>query len=248
MIYLFGGVGSGGNGWLHWRPLLIAGLMLIGFAMQQGVGRRRWEALRQHFEQLVGVQMQGIGPGQARQGQGQVEGQGGQAQAAQGADAQPGRQGQQGEVTVEQVAGNLVRQQQERGRGWLRERLRGVERAVALFMVSLWPGMGEGIVRAREQAEIRRIAQAEADERARAEETRRLEEEQQQGQPTEGVVAEAAGPGEGASTGAQVQEQAEQQDGEMRRVNKGKEKVEGEPSASTEAETSAPQERLLDLG
>ncbi|KAF2103637.1 hypothetical protein NA57DRAFT_50509 [Rhizodiscina lignyota] len=244
MIYFFGGVGGGGNGWLHWRPLVIAVLMMLPWVMNQGFGRRRWDAVRAHFEQLVGVQMHG---GNRVQGQGQA-----QDQAQGQGQAQP---------TVEQVAENLMRQQQERERGWLREHVRGVERAVALFVASLWPGMGEGIVRAREAAEVRRVAQEQEAERARAEAARTQgEEAQDQDGAAQGeeATSTAAGPrsssitsptaatnglvGDGASTSAQVHDDGGDQNGEARRVNKGKEKAVGEPSASTPREVSASQE------
>jgi hypothetical protein len=61
----------------------------------------------------------------------------------------------------------------------LREQIRPVERAVALFVASLWPGIGEAHVRAqrelREQEE-RRAAEAEVEARRRVEEERGAQE------------------------------------------------------------------------
>jgi hypothetical protein len=59
---------------------------------------------------------------------------------------------------------------------WLREQVRPAERAAALFIGSLWPGVGEAAVRARE-AEERRRAEEEIAARRREEEERQRENE-----------------------------------------------------------------------
>ena len=76
-----------------------------------------------------------------------------------------------GEPTPEQAAQRLLQQRDERLQRAplhrLREQVRPVERAAALFLASLWPGVGEAHVRAREEAERR--AQEEEVARRRAE-------------------------------------------------------------------------------
>ena len=64
--------------------------------------------------------------------------------------------------TPEEVAHRLLAQH-ARGNAalppqlqWMRERVRPAERAAALFVGSLWPGVGEAAVRVREEEERRR--------------------------------------------------------------------------------------------
>jgi hypothetical protein len=74
--------------------------------------------------------------------------------------------------TPEQVAQRLLDDNAAQNRGWLREQIRPIERAVALFVASLWPGIGEAHVRAQREAreaEERRAAEAEVEARRRAE-------------------------------------------------------------------------------
>jgi len=83
--------------------------------------------------------------------------------------------------TPEQVAQRLI---DERNAGQnarvqqLREAIRPVERAVALFVASLWPGIGEAHVRAREQEERRRNEEEIAARRREDEERKKREEEE----------------------------------------------------------------------
>lgn len=183
MIYIFGGISYGGNGWIHWRPALIALTTFAVWAAQQPFMRPVWDALQRHFEQLVGVQLAQVVPGVAgqpnqnagNQDQGAAQAAGDAAQAAEpgvntAAAVRP-------EPTVEQVANNLVRRREERDRSWWQEQLRGAERAVALFVASLWPGMGEGIVRAREEADERRRRLEDEAEVARAREAAQRDQE-----------------------------------------------------------------------
>jgi hypothetical protein len=77
-------------------------------------------------------------------------------------------------TTPEEAARRLL-QQQRRG-GWVRESMRTVERAGAIFLASLWPGIGERMVHAQEERE--RVERVEAEEeRARVEEERKRREE-----------------------------------------------------------------------
>lgn len=82
----------------------------------------------------------------------------------------------------EAVARRLLEERRERDEGWLRGVVRPVERAVALFLGSLWPGVGEAAVRAREEEERRVLAAAAAAEEAerarREEEAERAKREQ----------------------------------------------------------------------
>lgn len=137
-IYFF----SGNSGWR--RPALLGIAGAVVYLAQVGALGDLPERLRRHFEGLL---MLAPAQGQAgRQGQGQDARAAGDAGAANNA-AVPGQQ----PPNPHGVAQRLVRERRERDGGWAREQFRTVERAVALFVASLWPGVGERVVAAREQ-------------------------------------------------------------------------------------------------
>jgi hypothetical protein len=91
--------------------------------------------------------------------------------------------------TPAQVAQRLLdedRRQRNHGLPWLREQLRPAERALALLVASLWPGVGEAYVRALE-AEERRRNEEEIAARRREEEERQQREEEEKKQTEEGA-------------------------------------------------------------
>lgn len=152
LIFAYFFLGSN-MGWQ--RPLALAAIgagfwMIRAGAFGDGAAVRRW------WEGVVGVEQ----PRPAAEGAQQPgQGQNGDAQR----NAMP---------TPEQVAQRLLNEQADRNRGqqaWWRERIRPVERAVALFVASLWPGVGEATVRARREMEERVRAEAEVAERERVE-------------------------------------------------------------------------------
>jgi hypothetical protein len=83
--------------------------------------------------------------------------------------------------TPEEAARRLLLQQR-RG-GWVRESMRSVERAGAIFVASLWPGIGERMVHAQEERErLERVARIEAEEegvRVEEERIKKVEEEKE---------------------------------------------------------------------
>lgn len=215
LIFAYFVLGSG----LGWRrPAILLAVGFLFWLVNAGPGGDRVRAaVRGWWEGVVAVPRQGVpahadGEGEAPQQQQQRQQQG-----------DGGRAGQM--PTPEQVAQRLMAERQQRG-GWLREQIRPVERAVALFVASLWPGIGEAHVRARE-AEERRVAEEEAARRAREEEDRgrREEEEKTKREGGEGsasaegkengevgggekVGTSATGEGEG-SAGPEVKEERE---------------------------------------
>jgi len=85
----------------------------------------------------------------------------------------------------------------------LREFVRPVERAVALFVASLWPGIGEAHVREQEAEVQRRRDEEEVAGRRREEEARRVEEEREKergGEGEKGSALVGAGGTEGSGT------------------------------------------------
>jgi hypothetical protein len=113
------------------------------------------------------------------------------------AEGAPGAEGEQrpGQLpTPEELAQRLIEERQraldQAPMHRLREHLRPVERAAALFFASFWPGVGEAHVRARE-AEERRLMEEEVERRRREEEeAQRAIEAQQEGEKKESVKEE----------------------------------------------------------
>jgi hypothetical protein len=176
MIFAYFIIGTN-MGWR--RPVALAtiglGFYLIraGLFGDGGIARRWWDG-------IVRVEQR---PRQQAQGQGE-------AAVAEG-EQRPGQL-----PTPEELAQRLLQERQEAlNRAPLhriREQLRPVERAGALFFASLWPGVGEAHVRARE-AEERRLQEEEVEQRRREEEERqRAIEAAQEGEKKEEGSADAA--------------------------------------------------------
>lgn len=201
-------------GWRRPVALLVIGagfwMVRLGLFGEGGVARRWWDGIMQ------------VGPAR-RPDAGQQQGQQQQpAQAGQGEDAQQVQNGRQAMPTPEQVAQRLIDRRNEQQNARLqqvRELVRPVERAVALFVASLWPGIGEAHVQARE-AEERRVAEEEVAARSREEEERerveaeRVEKEEGAGKEGEGSAdaEEKVEGGESSSRTAEKEERGGMQD------------------------------------
>ncbi|TKA26587.1 hypothetical protein B0A50_04695 [Salinomyces thailandicus] len=148
---------------LGWRRPALLVLLGLGFWFVRMGVLNEGGAVRAWWNGIVGAQQQ------QQQQREQPPGQG------------AGRRGE-GMPAPEAVARRLLEERRERDEGWLRGVVRPVERAVALFLGSLWPGVGEAAVRAREEEERRVLAAAAAAEEAerarREEEAERAKREQ----------------------------------------------------------------------
>lgn len=185
---------------LGWqRPVILmavgAGFWVVrmGVLGQGGAVRRWWDG-------VVGV------PG--RQAQAQVVNGGERRDGGAGQVARPeevGRQANQGGnadgngrqrmPAPEQVAQRLLNEAEGRNqqrRNWLREQIRPVERAVALFVASLWPGIGEAHVR-----EQRRLQQEEEVARRRAAEEEAQRQREREGEKKDDDAEGGKGGGSG---------------------------------------------------
>ncbi|KAK8234011.1 hypothetical protein HDK90DRAFT_287108 [Phyllosticta capitalensis] len=166
MLWLFSG-----SGWR--RTLLMAFCGLVVYIFQSGIFGavlgERIEGLRRHFEALVGV------PPQAGAQAGNAQNANNDQQDGNAADATRRRRR---EPSPEEVAQRILREREAQRRTWFRDTIQGAERLVALFVASLWPGLGERMVAAREEAE----AQARRDAQDREERHQRELQEQQQSQ------------------------------------------------------------------
>ncbi|EGP90643.1 uncharacterized protein MYCGRDRAFT_107949 [Zymoseptoria tritici IPO323] len=175
-------------GWRRPVALMAIGLgfWLIRIGVQgDGPIRRWWEGVVNHGQQ----------PDPAQAGQ--------EGQQPAGAPAQAGQM-----PTPEQVAQRLI-DEANRARGdarngrvqWVRERLRPVERSVALLVASLWPGVGEAYVRAREEEDRRRAEAEVAARRSEEEERKKREDEEKaraEGEQHPKADADVAGSASGA--------------------------------------------------
>ncbi|CAK1361595.1 hypothetical protein CB0940_03041 [Cercospora beticola] len=124
----------------------------------------------------------------------------GQQQGQEGAGAlRPGQM-----PTPAQVAQRILeedRQQRNNRLAWIREQIRPAERAVALLVASLWPGVGEAYVRALEAEERRRIEE-EIAARRREEEERQKREEDEKKRAEDAAEASSTVAKDGSEAGA----------------------------------------------
>ncbi|KAK3654353.1 hypothetical protein LTR56_003983 [Elasticomyces elasticus] len=212
LIFVYFVMGSN----LGWRRPAALAVIGIGFWMvraglfgEGGVARRWWEG-------VVRVGPVAVPNVAGEQGQAEVDRQGGEGDGVVG-------QGGQGAIpTPEEVARRLIEEQRNGRQQQWRESVRPVERAVALFVASLWPGIGEAHVRDQER-EVQRVRdEAEVEARRREEEARKAEEEREKkaeeekekGEAASEKTARAATTGESESMAAQTESAAAAEQGE----------------------------------
>lgn len=160
LIRLFGFVYffTAGAGWR--RTLLLGLIASLVFIAQTGIFRPViqgvWDPIRRHAEGLVPLAAN----------ERHLAGIGGARNAGNGTGAQPTNR----EVTPQEAAERLLQERERQDVSFVRQSIRRVERAVALFVASLVPGVGERHIAAREAAEAARQAEVqEREERARKE-------------------------------------------------------------------------------
>ena len=195
LIRLFGFVYffTAGAGWR--RTVLLGLIASLVFIAQTGIFRPVvqgiWDPIRRHAEGLVPLaanERPRAGVGGARNN-------------GDGPGTQPRNRG----PTPQEAAERLLQERERQDVSLVRQSLRRVERAVALFVASLVPGVGERHIAAREAAEAARQAEArEREERARKEEDAR---ERQQENVLVGDGNVADGPGEGGESSSAPEQQ-----------------------------------------
>ena len=195
-VYFF----TAGAGWR--RTILLGLIATLVFVAQTGIFRPIvqgvWDPIRRHAEGLVPL----AGNDRPRVGA---------AGARDNANA-PGTQPANRDPPPQDAAERLLRERERQDGNILRQSIRRVERAIALFVASLVPGVGERHIAAREAAEAARQAEI----REREEQARREEEEarhRQGGNAPEIAGAEGSDGAAGASVEAAAaagQEQAAQ--------------------------------------
>lgn len=161
LIRLFGFVyfSTAGAGWR--RTMLLGLIASLVFIAQTGIFRPViqgiWDPIRRHAEGLVPLAAHER-PRAGADGAGHNADMGG---------TQPANR----EPTPQEAAERLLQERERQDVSFVRQSFRRVERAVALFVASLVPGVGERHIAAREAAEAARRAEArEREERVRKEE------------------------------------------------------------------------------
>ena len=160
LIRLFGFVYffTAGAGWR--RTLLLGLIASLVFIAQTGIFRPViqgiWDPIRRHAEGLVPLAAN----------ERPLAGVGGARNGGNGTGTQPTNR----EATPQEAAERLLQERERQDVSFVRQSIRRVERAVALFVASLVPCVGERHIAAREAAEAARQAEAqEREERARKE-------------------------------------------------------------------------------
>lgn len=171
LIRLFGFVYFFTHGASWRRTILLSIAALLLFIAQTGAFRpfaqRVWDPIRRHAEALLPL----AGEEPAR---GENAGQRGHENPTDSATVNRG-------PSPQEAADRLLREREQQDTNLLRQGLRRIERAVALFIASLVPGVGERHIAAREAAEAARLAE----EREQEERRRREEEEREQASTNE---------------------------------------------------------------
>ncbi|KAL1598649.1 hypothetical protein SLS60_007789 [Paraconiothyrium brasiliense] len=211
-VYFF----AGGGGW--YRPVMICLIAGVVYLAQVGIFEEHFTAVRGYLETLLPPGALGF-PERVAAQQRQIRPIA-NAQGQENRQAQPHRN-----PTPEQAAQRLQQQHHDQQFGWVHETARATERAFAIFVASLWPGIGERMVQAQEE---RVRAEREAEEARLAEEAARREEEEKKEQEAEekaqgeasGSVkrgyAEGAGPAEETdSKGKGKKARVEDTDGDL---------------------------------
>lgn len=187
-LYIFAFLFSEAGTWRRWILLSLGALIaaLSETATVQRVRRVVWDPFFHHLEGLVPlagneVRNQNRNP---LQRQNAVE---------------PHEVGANGLPDPTQLAQRLLQERNERDLNSFRQFIRWLERAVALFIASLVPGVGERHIRARNEAAARLAAEREAEE-TRARETAEAGHSDEGGEagsrPSEQTAAESSDGGE----------------------------------------------------
>ncbi|MBV36330.1 MAG: hypothetical protein CMP47_12905 [Rickettsiales bacterium] len=158
-LYLFMFVFSEPGTWKRWAMIIIA--VIVCLQPRDGPFVRAMQAARRHLDNLIGPPAPQRQPEPAAQRQPRPA-----ENAINQTTHRPANVRGAVQITPEEAAARLLRNNQERNRGFWRDIFYRVEQSMALFLASLIPGVGERHVMAREEA--RREAQRQEEERRRA--------------------------------------------------------------------------------
>ena len=153
-VYFF----SGGGGW--YKSIMLGLIAGIVYLVQLGIFQEQFNIVRRHFEAILPVGALAERAAQPRNANTQAQ--------------RPGPN-----ITPEEMARRLLQQRRDQRFGWARDSMRAVERSFAIFVASLWPGIGERMVHAQEER-IRAERVAEEERQQQEEERWRQEAEARQ--------------------------------------------------------------------
>ena len=218
MIRVFGCIWLLTRGASTRRTVLILTSTIFYLLLQAGVfGERPFERFRQWFEQVVGVDDDQRRQRQQRDQRPEQGGAEGHANRDQQRGDRARRRGDPGDPQA--LARRLL--QERHDQSWLRTRFQGIERSIALFVASLYPGVGERHVQARERV-IREAREAEQRQRQEAAASENVEDGAQQEQAqvpqaadsddSTGKARSDHAPSEGTSTSVSTSGQGELRD------------------------------------
>jgi hypothetical protein len=231
-----------GGGRISWRPLLLCAVCVLVYGAQAGLFGNRLDVLRRYLDRVVGAEPrvradQNGRPGrqiagleqQDRDGndQRQMERPDGSNEPAMGANVL-------GDMQPEDIARRLVQERARQDSTWISRQLQNVERTAALFVASLWPGIGEQAVRLQaereeREAQARRQAEELAEQKQREKEQQQKEREGSTADIKDGLDSEAlaASTAESSSMAAARTSGSDtvREDSDVSRVNDGKRKA-----------------------
>lgn len=170
-LYMFIFVLSEPGTWRRYILLSIASLVCL--LPRNNPFTDMFRAARRHFDNLIGPPQPPARPQRPQTGEQQPGGNGTDGNRPTTSTQQTARG--TGMPTPEEHARRLLREHEARNPNTIRDTIYRIEQAVALFLASLIPGVGERHVRAREEA--RRIVQEEEEQRRRREEEERAQEQ-----------------------------------------------------------------------
>lgn len=184
LVRLFGFVYFFTAGGGYRRALLLGFCAFIVFIVQTGIFRpfiqQVWEPLRRHIENLLPLannnnrrQLPQVAPNLRNNNNNN------------NADNHQDRAANM-MLTPQQAADRMLQERQNRAEGLTRQYIRRAERAIALFIASLVPGVGERHIAAREAAEAARLEEERARERAEEERLKKEREVQEEHSETSG--------------------------------------------------------------
>ncbi|KAL9107782.1 MAG: hypothetical protein Q9227_007404 [Pyrenula ochraceoflavens] len=190
-----------------WRRWILLGIAFVACILPEtNFFRDLGQRMQQHLETLV--------PLAPRRGQGDQQNQNRGAGTRQNGQADQGQQARRQEPTPEQTAERLRREHQARNQAWWREGLTRIERAIALFVATLFPGVGERHIQARNDAEAERRAE---EQRQREAETTNSTEEN--GESSQAAQSAGTGPISGESAQSSAVEGQHEDGGARQRIN-----------------------------
>lgn len=135
------------------RQLFFVAMSLLFYTLRLGLLGDRWARVREYLEGLLPT-VDGVGRQRRRGRRARTSNRQGSTRSSRQEEVVPhGGNTTRPDPTPEDRARSLLRQRQERLWDTVTDQFRNVERILALFVATLWPGVGERHIAARRDAE-----------------------------------------------------------------------------------------------